>query len=494
MVIVNWRNHLYSSTEPGESYWLMRRIFSAGLGLIYFNSFLIFFNQSLGLYGTSGILPIQKYSEAVLQHFGSLSAALWQTPSLFLFEYSDLFLRTVPIVGIIISLFLVFGYANFPMLFMLWLMQMSFVQSGQIFYSFGWETQLLELTFLSFFLFPLWNPRLDNPNSPPKKIAIYFQRWMMFRLMLGAGLIKLRGDACWTDLTCLDYHYETQPNPLPTSWLLHKMPAWAHQLEVIFNHFVEIVAPFGLFGPKKLRRATGVLMIFFQCGLIISGNLAWLNWLTILMAIPCFDDEFLMRWLPVKKFKALQFMPPKMPTLITLIVFSLSVLIFSIQPAINLFSTRQLMNTSYSQFHFINSYGAFGHIGKTRYEVVISGTTDPQVMPTTQWKEYGFKCKPGFPDKRPCVVTPYHYKLDWQIWFSAMQPQLVDQWLSNFAIRLLEGSSDTLDLIETNPFAEQPPKFLKMDLYKYEYTNFDEPGWWKRQFVKTYLEPIYLTN
>ena len=26
--------------------------------------------------------------------------------------------------------------------------------------------------------------------------------------MIGAGLIKIRGDKCWTDLTCMNYHYE----------------------------------------------------------------------------------------------------------------------------------------------------------------------------------------------------------------------------------------------------------------------------------------------
>lgn len=42
---------------------------------------------------------------------------------------------------------------------------------------------------------------------------------------LGAGLIKLRGDACWQDLTCMDYHYETQPNPNPLSRYLHYLPS-----------------------------------------------------------------------------------------------------------------------------------------------------------------------------------------------------------------------------------------------------------------------------
>ena len=60
----------------------------------------------------------------------------------------------VGVLGIILSLFLMLGLANFPLLFALWFLQISVIHAGQIFYGYGWETQLLELTFLSFFLFP----------------------------------------------------------------------------------------------------------------------------------------------------------------------------------------------------------------------------------------------------------------------------------------------------------------------------------------------------
>ena len=75
--------------------------------------------------------------------------------------------------------------------------------------------------------------------------------------MLGAGLIKLRGDPCWRDLTCLFYHYETQPIPNPLSRTLHFMPRWFHRAGVLFNHLTELVAPWFVFGPRRARHVAG---------------------------------------------------------------------------------------------------------------------------------------------------------------------------------------------------------------------------------------------
>ena len=111
-------------------------------------------------------------------------------------------------------------------------------------------------------------------------------RWLLFRLELGAGLIKLRGDACWSDLTCLRYHHETQPLPGPFSWHFHHLPMWAHKAEVLGNHAAQLVLPVALFLPHPLAAVPAALMIVTQCWLIASGNFSWLNFLTIAIAIP----------------------------------------------------------------------------------------------------------------------------------------------------------------------------------------------------------------
>jgi hypothetical protein len=336
-----------------------------------------------------------------------------------------------------------------------------------------------------------------NPRSPPKKIAIWFLRWMLFRLMLGAGLIKLRGDPCWRDLTCLVYHYETQPNPHPISWFYHQMPVWFHIGGALFNHFVEVILPFGVFGPKWVRRISGMFMVLFQMILISSGNLAWLNWLTLFMAIPCFDDD----WIEKITFgkvrlnrELLNLQPMNQLTKGVLTTFGGIGILLSIKPALNLISSHQMMNASFNQLHLINTYGAFGSVGKERDEIIILGTSSDDPKDQTQWKEYEFRCKPGRVDRRPCVITPYHLRLDWQIWFSAMRPKIEELWLVRFAKRLLENDQDTLSLIDTNPFPNEAPKWLRMDLYRYQFTHFGEKGWWKRSYIQPYLPPVKLSD
>ena len=39
-------------------------------------------------------------------------------------------------------------------------------------------------------------------------------------------------------------------------------------------------------------------MAAFQGVLILSGNLAFLNWLTLVPVLACFDDDFVLRCLP----------------------------------------------------------------------------------------------------------------------------------------------------------------------------------------------------
>jgi len=482
--------------NPRKTYWIARSLLVRSLGLLYLNIFLILIFQGIPLLGESGLLPIQNISVYLNRSYSGNFAAFVQNPSLFQFFHSDLSLKVSFWIGLLASLPLIAGFVNFPILFTLWIIQLSVVNSGQLFYSYGWETQILELTFLSFFLCPLWDPRLFRANSSPKNIAIYFQRWMLFRLMLGAGLIKLRGDPCWSDLTCLVYHYETQPIPHIGGWLYHQMPIWFHKGGVIFNHFVELIVPFGILGPRKIRHLAGLIMIMFQLILISSGNLSWLNWVTLFMVIPCFDDQFFLgisKKYFVKKIPE-SALPLNRGAKTTLYLFMGMGLILSIQPALNLISSGQMMNASFDRLHLINTYGAFGSIGKVRNEIIISGTDNDIYDETITWKEYEFKCKPGRLDKAPCLITPYHYRLDWQIWFSAMRPKLSEQWLLRFAKKLLKNDDQTLSLIAENPFHKRPPKWLKMDLYEYKFTVLGDENWWRRSYLSTYMFPMSLKD
>ncbi|MEK7356092.1 MAG: lipase maturation factor family protein, partial [Bdellovibrionota bacterium] len=331
---------------------------------------------------------------------------------------------------------------------------------------------------------------LGARGTPTPEIVIWLLRWLAFRIMFGAGMIKIRGDDCWRDLTCLVHHYETQPMPGPLSWFFHQLPVWAHKGGVLFNHFVELVVPFGLFGPRPVRLAAGVITIVFQMVLIFSGNLSWLNCITIVVCLACFDDEFFRSLgLGFDKWLSAVEMAAGLPAPVYW-VLALAIGLLSIRPAMNLVSTSQVMNGSFDPLHLVNTYGAFGSVGRERDELLIEGTGDSVITDQTQWLEYAFKGKPGELTRLPPQVTPYHNKLDWQMWFAAMSPYYKNHWIVNMIGKFLQNEPSVMKLIRKNPFPEAPPKFIRARLFRYKFTTWGEKGWWRREERGIYLPPL----
>src|SRR5690242_10918913 len=273
-------------SAPG--YWLTRAVLERGLGLVYISAFLAALLQFPALLGERGLLPTPEYLRRV---------SFRQAPSLFHLRYSDALLRLVSIIGLILAASLVLGLPQagplwLPMLvwLVLWVLYLSIVNIGQLFYSFGWESLLLEAGFLAIFL--------GNARTSPPFLVLLLFRWLAFRVELGAGLIKLRGDPCWRDLTCMDYHHETQPMPNPLSWFAHRMPAVFHRAEVLGNYVAQLGAPILLFLPQPIAGIGALMMLATQAYLVASGNYAWLNVLTMVTVISAVPDGFLRAILP----------------------------------------------------------------------------------------------------------------------------------------------------------------------------------------------------
>jgi len=479
-----------------SGYWLTRFVFLRLLGLVYTIAFLMVVFQWRPLLGSDGLLPAAFFLDAVRAAQGRDLAAFVRLPSLFWLDASDTAFLVGGYAGLGLSLLVLFGLANLPILLALWFLYMSFVHVGQIFYGYGWETLLLETGFLAVFLVPPWRAGPFPKRSPPSPVVILLLRWLVFRLMLGAGLIKLRGDPCWRDLTCLVYHYATQPNPNPLSWYFHQAPVWFHKVEVLFNHLVELVVPFFLFGPRRARLAAGGLVVLFQALLILSGNLSFLNWLTIAVAVACFDDGVFAPLLPTSVRARLdrhvsEAAETKARRLASYALASL-VAFLSLDPVMNMLSPGQVMNTSFDPFDLVNTYGAFGSIGRERYEIVLEGTGDDPADTAARWVEYDFKCKPGTPERRPCWISPYHYRLDWQMWFQDMPGAAVEPWFLHLVAKLLEGDRAVRALLAPGPFEDHAPRAIRARYYRYEFTRLGQPtrAWWKRTLVGEYLPPL----
>jgi len=468
----------------GADYWLTRWLLQRTLAVIYLVAFLVAVNQFRPLLGSHGLTPVPFFLQNV---------SVWRSPSLFFLHYSDGLATTLAWIGVACSFLAVAGLSerfgtpvSMAVWGLMWLLYLSFVNVGQTWYSFGWETLLLEAGFLAIFL--------GARNVAPPVVVIWLFRWLLFRLMFGAGLIKLRGDPCWRDLTCLIYHYQSQPIPNPLSWYFNRLPVVVDKAGVLFNHLAELVAPFGYLVPlRRVRYAAGIVTIVFQGVLILSGNLSWLNWLTIVIAISCFDDRALARVLPVH---AGALAPLAFPHQLAVTALALLVAALSIKPVVNMLSPGQLMNASFEPLHLVNTYGAFGSISRQRFEVVLEGTADTVLTPATQWKEYQFKAKPGDLARRPPVVAPYHLRLDWLMWFAALSRDYADPWLLPLIARLLQNDKPTLGLIGANPFPDQAPAFIRARFYEYRFTTAEERRgtglWWVRTLAGEYLPPLSL--
>ena len=469
----------------GHRYWLTRFVFERALGVIYLVAFVSAVNQFVPLLGEHGLVPVPAFTANV---------PFWNSPSLFYLFPTDVAFRIAAWLGVVLSCLVISTipqragtWAAAATWGVLWLLYLSFVNVGQIFYGFGWETLLLETGFLAIFL--------GGWNSEPSTIVIYLLRWVAFRIMFGAGLIKLRGDPCWRDLTCLDYYFETQPIPNALSWYFHWMPAAVHHAGVVFNHIAELVVPWGLFVPQPFATIAAIVIIAFQLVLIASGNLSWLNWLTIVLAIAAIDGRWL-AWIPVR--------PPELAAPSTrhrqlVYVLAAAVVLLSIAPAANMLSSEQVMNTSFEPFHIVNTYGAFGAITRVRDEIVIEGTDDDPASPAAVWKEYEFKGKPGDLSRMPPQIAPYHLRLDWLMWFAAMErPAAHEEWFNPLIAKLLMGDAQTLGLLRENPFPGGAPRYIRAQLFDYTFTTPDERRssgrWWNRRLLGTYLPAVSLAD
>ncbi|MGH2471894.1 MAG: lipase maturation factor family protein [Candidatus Limnocylindria bacterium] len=468
-------------------YWLTRFVFERALGAVYLVAFLVTVNQFRPLLGERGLLPAPEFIRAV---------PFRASPTLFhLFGYSDRRLLIVAWTGVALSIVATLGlldevwfsvpFASMVIFAALWVLYLSIVNIGQTFYSFGWESLLLETGFLAIFLGPA--------TTTPQFSLIVLLRWLLFRVEFGAGLIKMRGDRCWRDLTCLYYHHETQPMSNPLSWYFHHLPKRLHRIEVLGNHFAQLLVPWFLFFPQPIASLAGLVIILTQSWLLLSGNFAWLNVITITLAVSAFDNAALGLIFPLSPQEAQD--APGWYLGIVLAVTALIVFL-SYRPARNLLSRRQIMNASFDPFHIVGTYGAFGSVTKERFEIVIEGTAEPDLTPQTVWREYEFKGKPGDVRRRPPQIAPYHLRLDWLMWFAAMSSPMYHEWFVPLLGKLLEGDRPTLRLLRRDPFDGHPPRFVRALLYLYRFTTpmerRESDAWWHRDLVGDYVPPVSL--
>jgi lipase maturation factor 1 len=471
------------------TYYHARRWFLRTLGLIYLFAFVSFWTQADGLVGSEGIMPVTTWLDQERSHFGSEAYRLF--PTLCWLDSSNQFLHGLCAAGTGLSLLLICEVAPVVCLTLLWLIYLSISVSGQLFMNFQWDDLLLETGFLAIFFAPLrWLPsRLSEPPISPW--AHFLLRWLLFRLMFTSGVVKLTsGDEAWWNLSALRYHYETQPLPTPLAWWAHQLPAWFQSSSTVVMFAIELVAPFLLFGSRRLRLIGAASILTLQALIALTGNYCFFNLLTAALCLLSVDDSV---WSLVgrKQPRAIKVQGARWPSWI-LIPLVASVLIFSGPLLWESFSPGSdwppFLSTAYSYiepFRSLNGYGLFRVMTKTRPEIIVEGSEDGVI-----WRAYDFKYKVGKLEEAPPIVAPHQPRLDWQMWFAALDDVRQEPWFINFLARLLQGSPPVLDLLSTNPFPGLPPRYIRAKLFEYHFTSLDEKektgAWWKREEKGSY--------
>ena len=484
-----WGAHTERTT-----FYLSRWLFLRAFGCIYLIAFLSLWVQIHGLVGSNGILPADQYLGAVRQQIGT--EGYYLLPTLFWLNPSDACLHFLCAGGVALSLALIVGFFPTVALAGLWMLYLSLVTVGQVFLSFQWDVLLLEIGFLAIFFAPLRIRDAFTRVSETSGAFLWLLRWLLFRLMFASGFVKLASDEVWRNLTALNFHYETQPLPTWIGWYAHQLPEWCQQISVIGMFAVELILPFLIFAPRRLRTAGCIGLVGLQVLILLTGNYCFFNLLTIALCLLLIDD---ITW---RDLLSKRFMPSFQSVggaphryrrvciaVIAMLLFALSGIRFGGQ----LFRDASLPEIGWIRpFRSVNTYGLFADMTESRPEIIVEGSND-----RITWETYQFRWKPGNLKAAPKWVAPHQPRLDWQMWFAALQGNPRNtSWFLPFMSALLQGKPEVLQLLAENPFPEAPPRYVRAVLYDYRFTDIttkrSEGTWWSRERKGLYCPAVSL--
>lgn len=474
---------LFGKAIQPSTFHLTNCLFLRLLGLVYLFAFLSLGLQADGLIGSGGIAPASRYLGAVAEALGG--RAYFRLPTVFWAGSSDGMILGVCYAGVALGAAVFCGLSWRLALAALYLLYLSVTSVGQEFLSFQWDALLLEAGFLAIFL-------------AGSRTVVWLFRWLLFRLVFLSGCVKLLShDPNWRNLTALDYHYFTQPLPTPIAWYLAQLPGWFQRGSTAFVFFAELAAPFLIFAPRRLRHFGAGVMIALQILILLSGNYAYFNLLTLALCVFLFDDRALsgipVLWRLAKPAPAAGRAMRAVTTGVAVVVLTLGGTGLLETFAGSAPAPLQFLQSRAAPFEIVNSYGLFAVMTTTRIEILVQGSDDGVL-----WKDYDFPYKPGPLQRAPRWVAPFQPRLDWQMWFAALGNYQSNPWFVHLLRQLLEGSPAPLKLLRENPFPGRPPKYVRALAYEYRFTGWQERrktgDWWTRTPRGYYVPPISLES
>ncbi len=507
---------------PRDNFTLGSYLFLTGIALVYLIAFASLWLQVEGLFGSEGIMPVERYFDRLASQENSWSYILRYPSLLWLDHFLHLGNTALHIIcgtGLICSLLALFNFYRGISLFLCWLLYLSLVTLGSPFLSFQWDNILLESGFLA-----IWLAGFKGRDQQISPFILFLLYLLLFRLMFFSGYVKLASnDPVWWNLTALSIHFETQPLPHALGWYFHQLPTWLLKVNTVIMFFIELAAPFFVFLSRRLRHTAGMLFIFFMLMITISGNYTFFNMLTIVLCLTLFDNSFYQQRLPQCWLTLLQkqnsSIPAKNTELLQKVVCGVMVALALITEGRRWLPIREypVISQVYSfvwPFRSVNTYGLFSVMTKTRPEIVFELSTDSK-----EWEELEFKWKPVRLDVPPSWVQPHQPRLDWQLWFAGLYyervlrvfhrqygrtPESYDEihrfiysnfrrtyhkhvWVHNFIQGILVESRPVLQLISDEDWPTGYTR-IRAWLYDYHFTRTEYP-WANDQFPMTNDKP-----
>jgi predicted DCC family thiol-disulfide oxidoreductase YuxK len=465
--------------EPPR-YELVSFLFLRLFGLITLFAFVSFAVQAQGLIGSHGILPLSELVDALAPRLGPERFVLM--PMVFWLNDSDLAVQTTCWAGAGLSLMVVFNLLPRLSLVLIYALYLSLLYAGQTFMNFQWDTFLLETAVVALVM-------SFRPTT-----GVWLARWLLFRFMFMSGVVKLiSGDPNWWNLSALSYHFLTQPLPTPLAWYAAQLPAGSLKAATGAMFVVELVLPFLIFLPRRLRFAAGFGILLLQGCILLTGNYNWFNLQTMLLCLPLFDDAALRRIAPIRLLTLMpaeaQSQEPRRAVTILANAVVLMMVFLSLVQMDERFGgsppgSALAIDDLFEPFHMVSPYGLFSVMTTTRDEIIVEGSDDG-----VQWREYEFRYKPSDLMHRPPWNIPHQPRLDWQMWFAALDDAQRVPWFSRFLERLLENQPSVTGLLERNPFPDKPPTYVRAEFYEYSYAGNDHAAgqWWSRRLAGLYF-------
>jgi len=472
------------SPEPPR-FDLVSFLFLRLFGLVYLSAFVSFAVQAQGLIGSRGILPVAEFVDGVTAHYGP--ERFFLMPMVFWLNDSDAAIQAVCWVGAGLSLLLIVNLLPRISLFFLYALYLSLLYAGQTFMNYQWDTYLLETGFAALLL--------SFATTP----GIWLLRWVLFRFMFMSGVVKLlSGDPNWWNLSALSYHFLTQPLPTPLAWYAGQLPPSLLKLVAGATFFVELVLPFLIFSPRRLRFGAAIGILLLQASILITGNYNWFNLQTMLLCLPLFDDAAIRNMLPPRlaRLQTRHQSPRWVATVVVSAMALLAVFCSLVQMDArfggNPPAWAEAVDGLVEPLRIVSPYGLFAVMTTNRYEIVIQGSNDG-----IEWHDYEFRYKPGDVARRPPWNIPHQPRLDWQMWFAALDDPRRLPWFWRFLERLLQDEPTVTALLKSNPFPDKPPNYVRAQFYDYTFASSDEHSkgqWWDRQLLGLYFPSVRLKD